>query len=221
MSFTLALVIVAWIPWSDGLNLKFKHRLIHNHRHSHKHSHKHKTKTMHVLNSFADAEVPAGSLVVVDIDDTVLTLDKFPKGWFHRQVEESVAFGASFADARSLAIATWVKEAYDAAPAPIQQEAFRKFTQRVLEAGSHLIFLTARNKALRQLTEYHLEACGIEADASRMYFDENKGSALLDIVKERGFKRVVFIDDTEHNLQDVKAALDGVCELSLYHFQTP
>jgi hypothetical protein len=162
-----------------------------------------------VLHSFREVSVPPNSLVVLDIDDTVMKFEAMGRAWWAKKEAEV---------GRDETMRQWIENARAQTPVLIEPEEFPAFLKRVFDASAHLVFLTARSADLRELTEFHLTHCGIEVESHNVYFAREKGACLQSIVLSGGFKQVLFIDDMEHNVEDVLKSLSGVCEIQAYHF---
>ncbi len=66
--------------------------------------------------------------------------------------------------------------------------------------------LTARRKFLFDVTISHLTHCNIDIDSESIYFNQNKGQELYDIVTKKypTVTNIIFIDDVMSNLEDVR-----------------
>ena len=165
---------------------------------------------MNVIHSFTDIPLHSGALYVLDIDDTVFYLEGLGKLWW--RASESVR-------GRAATIEEWIRLLPDSA-ASLTCPSVLDFLERIRQVGAKLIFLTARRAELREVTERQLAACGIEVGSSDIYFNEKKGEALREILSVKSVREVVFVDDMEHNLESVRAALEGICKLDLFLFST-
>ena len=161
------------------------------------------------LDSFRDVCVRPASLVVLDIDDTVMKFEEMGRHWW---VKKEAEVG------RDETMRIWVENAHIQVPVLTEPQEFPAFLQRVFDANAHLVFLTARSVELRELTLIQLTKCGIEIDSKNVYFSRDKGECLKSIVQAGGFTQVTFIDDMEHNVESVISALKDVCDVIPYHF---
>jgi hypothetical protein len=168
------------------------------------------------ITAFKDVHVPAGSLVVLDIDDTVLYFKELGRQWWAKREREWTATHG-YAHAREQVMREWIDGAHVYKPI-LTDEEFPKFMCRALDVGAHIVFLTARSADLRALTELHMASCGIEVEPEQLYFSREKGAALKQIVRNKGFSKVVFIDDMTHNIESVLAEVCDVAEVDAYHF---
>ncbi len=163
-----------------------------------------------VLHSFRDVPVPANSLVVLDIDDTVMKFEAMGRGWWAKKEAEV---------GRDETMRQWIENAYIQTPVLTEPEEFPAFLKRVFDAPAHLVFLTARSASLRELTEFHLTHCGIEVESHNVYFAREKGACLQSIVLSGCFKNVIFIDDMEHNVENVLNTVSHVCDVRAYNYK--
>jgi hypothetical protein len=168
-------------------------------------------------NSFSTICIPNNGLVVLDVDDTVMLFKEMGRAWWAEREAELIALHGPKVG-RELVMREWVHGAHLYTPVLADPDEFPRFLQRVFEAGAHLIFLTARSAELRDLTEFHLTSCGVSVESENVYFSREKGAALRAIVQAQGFSDVVFIDDMEHNCEDVYKEVADVAELRVYHF---
>lgn len=167
--------------------------------------------------SFRDICIPNNSLVVLDIDDTVVLFKEMGRAWWaDREKELVLLHGAT--KGRELVMREWVYGAQIHTPVLTDPDEFPHFLQRIFDASAHLVFLTARSAELRQLTEFHLSSCGICIESEQVYFSREKGLTLKAIVRSGGFHDVIFIDDMEHNLESVEKELKDAVRLRTYHF---
>ena len=77
--------------------------------------------------------------------------------------------------------------------------------------------MTARNPNFRNITEKHLECLNI--NNSHVYYvsGRNKGEYLKNIIDKHGeYDKIVFVDDSEKNLLDMKKTFGE--KIELYHF---
>lgn len=172
------------------------------------------------ITRLTDACIPNKSLVLLDIDDTVLHLAGLGKRWWH--TTQSLYYeqeGCSTA-ARSRTLADWIARVHAAAPSLLDPEATCTFLHTLQSTQSTLVFLTARNADLRDITATQLSACGL--GGFPVLHAEAKGAAALEECRTRGARSVVFIDDMEKNVADVQAHLQAqVDTLHAYVFSGP
>lgn len=161
------------------------------------------------LNSFNHVIIPRNSLVVLDIDDTVIKFEEMGRSWWAEK-ESQVGHDET--------LRIWIENAHVFNPVLTEPDAFPSFLQRIFDANAYLVFLTARCATLKELTMTHLTKCGINVAAHNVYFSRNKGECLKSIVQTGGFCQVIFIDDMEYNIESVITALKGLCDVTPFHY---
>ena len=155
------------------------------------------------------------TLVVLDIDETILYYDGVTKQWWRDISNEVFQSCYTFYSAASELNKRWEMEIANKSPIHTDEEGLKN-----LLATYRCIFLTARAEMEVQ-TQKEFKHLGIPF--KNVYFcgDENKGTVLSSILlqQEREVKHVIFIDDKQHNCDNVQEAmkLKGVrCDIYLF-----
>jgi hypothetical protein len=177
---------------------------------------------MHKISCFSEIPITSDTktLFVFDIDDTLIHFKELGKTWWnHMYSAYLIEYKGDKVQAKWATLKIWMDKIYMYNPHPIAPESFSHFLQRVEQEDHDFILLTARDPSLRSITEKHLSDCGITIASDKIYFNEEKGKALREIVDFRRYSKVVFVDDVEKNLEDVASELAGVCEVHLYQFE--
>jgi hypothetical protein len=159
------------------------------------------------IQRLTDACIPNNALVLLDIDDTVLHLEGLGKRWWQSTQALYYELEQCPTAARSRTLADWIARVYSATPRLIDPVATRAFLHTLQSTQSSLVFLTARNADLHDITLAQLAACGL--DGFPVLHAEAKGEAALEECRKRGAHTVVFIDDMEKNVADVVHYLTG------------
>jgi FMN phosphatase YigB (HAD superfamily) len=175
---------------------------------------------LRVINSYSAITLIARSLVVFDIDDTLVNFPSHGLEWFaeKKAVYERI-MPKEEADRRT--IQEWRATVRDIDPVAIDKDGFYAFYERAMEAECTVIYLTARSPELKEATQRHLKnALGISSD--HVYYAEDKGPALAKILETlpRNYDHVIFVDDYVKNHLSVRTTLDGLgIPVDTYHFQ--
>lgn len=159
------------------------------------------------IQRLTEACIPNNALVLLDIDDTVVHLDGLGKRWWQSTQSLYYEMEQCPTAARSRTLEDWIARVYSATPTLIDPAATRAFLHTLESAHATLVFLTARNADLREITLAQLSACGLEGFP--VLHAEAKGEAALEECRKRGAGAVVFIDDMEKNVADVVHHLTG------------
>jgi len=148
-------------------------------------------------------ELDVRTLLVLDIDETLLWFPKVNREWW---IDLLAKLAAKHPPDRVQALAQeeWLRVVTEENPVQTDVEGFRELNRRVRATNSQLVFLTARLESFSYLTRKHLNYCGVSQDTV-IHYSSSKGATLRAILaKYPGFKRVVFVDDKVSNIEDVQ-----------------
>lgn len=145
------------------------------------------------INSFKNVNITPNSLVICDIDDTVLKYDFIHKEWWEYNN-----------------LSDWVSKVYTQTPKHTDESGFFEMIDKINNSNSKLIFITARNSNLKNITHLHLESINININNHDVYFSHpySKGIYLKRLIMNNhidldAYDRIVFIDDLEENLNSM------------------
>jgi acid phosphatase class B len=175
---------------------------------------------LRVINSYSAITLVARSLVVFDIDDTLVNFPDYGLDWFKAKkagYEETMS--KEEADRRT--IQEWRAAVSALDPAPIDKEGFHSFCQQAEVQGCDIIYLTARSETLKETTHRHLQYA-LSLSSDHVYFGEDKGPVLAEIIKTlpRTYPHIIFVDDYVKNHESVRSTLDALgIPVDTYHFQ--
>jgi hypothetical protein len=175
---------------------------------------------LRVINSYSAITLVARSLVVFDIDDTLVNFPDYGLDWFKAKKalhEQSM----TKAEADQCTIQEWRAAVSALDPVAIDKEGFHAFCQQAEAQDCDIIYLTARSETLKGTTHRHLKhALGLASE--HVYFGEDKGPALAKILESlpRTYEHVIFVDDYVKNHVSVRITLDALgIPVDTYHFQ--
>lgn len=156
------------------------------------------------VDSFNQIEIIPGSLVILDIDETVLTFPQMSKTWWREKINYYIKIYGDKLIAEKYALDEWIHIAHTTNPNKLDFENQKHFFERVYKNNCELIFLTARNQNLSEITYKHLEHIGINKDHV-VHFDENKGEKFYELISKcyNDINNVIFVDDLIINLDKV------------------
>ena len=176
-----------------------------------------------VISSFAHIPIECSTLVICDIDDTVL---HFPE----RDADCRKAAAGLYSSAPGTNTLTnssakeedlrMLRNMYCAIKHPEHTDfaGFNDFLRRLEEHGGHMVFLTARSKSDEAFTRGHLNSVGIDAGKFQILFTDNatsKGEFIRVRFAPLGlplnqWKSAVFIDDRLENIASVQQLCHGI-----------
>jgi predicted enzyme involved in methoxymalonyl-ACP biosynthesis len=122
------------------------------------------------------------TLVICDIDETILVQDEF---FFGPRIMHSVKWTDYFG--------------------------FRQMLNRIRQNGK-LIFLTARPRLSEPLTRQDFKDLGLNYNQFEVHYTDygSKGEYITQHINTVQYDRVIFIDDLATNIETVKQAVPGV-----------
>jgi hypothetical protein len=156
------------------------------------------------INSFSQINsLKQKSLVVLDIDNTVMSFSNINNNWWNKTFNDFLYLGKDSALHKTEQI--WTQNIINDNPELLDRENLIKFLDQISNTKSELIFLTARDKKLSGITIKQLEECNIIVNPSRIFFNKKKGDELKYIVTNvyPRIKNIIFVDDLTENLINV------------------
>lgn len=158
------------------------------------------------ISSFNQVELIPRSLLVFDIDETILSFEDIDEGWWKKKFSKHYNQTQDYDLADELSLKEWITYIENIKPQLLDQINFIKLLNLAKETNCEIIILTARKKFLFDATISHLTHCNINIDCESIYFNENKGEELYNIVTQKypTIKNIIFIDDLISNLVNVQ-----------------
>ena len=172
------------------------------------------------INSFDQIKLKPNTLVLSDIDETILKFDPIDGTWWRKQFDLHYQINKDYDAADTYAQDKWVEIVSIHKPTHTDSIGFFRLIERIKRSTSSLEFITARDNKLIPYTQKHFE------DLNLNYMDwivhhlsgQSKGQYIQSNFKLNNYDHIIFIDDLDHNLQSV---LDNVKHpsLTIYKFQ--
>lgn len=165
--------------------------------------------TIKQIKKFNQIDIIPESLIVIDIDDTLIKYDGIDFIWWKNKVNKYYTLTKNTDLSEILANQDWNKLIEKCNP-ELVDDCVHYFIESAKSKKCHIILLTARNNVIKDLTKEHLSKVNLYFE--HIYFNENKGD---EIVKIMNFdyldscKNIIVIDDREQNLIDIKNKIDS------------
>jgi len=174
------------------------------------------------IDSFEHIEITNKSLVVCDIDDTLL---KYKIDWtqfFNKYMEENK--DGDTMRAKDYADLNWYRYTSYNKPFLIDKEGFLNLMKKIEQTNSTLIFLTARHKDSHLFTIENFKDIDIPYWKYDIHYSYTypKGAYLRDIVHVEqkysflDYEKIIFIDDLVNNIMTMLTYMPYV---DCYHFK--
>jgi hypothetical protein len=155
--------------------------------------------------SFFEIKLERKTLVVLDIDDTIIKYSGMGKQWWKSTFESYYKISQNYDKADKQTLNDWKIQISLAVPLHIDENGVFDLFKRAKELECTIIFLTARNQSLETITYEHLKQLGIEE--IKIYFspDVEKGITLDEIKNNdcQNYDDIIFVDDLHGNLVSV------------------
>ena len=161
------------------------------------------------INSFNQIPITKNSLVVLDIDETIMAFPTITKSWWLETQNKYLEETNNKKQADNLTLLEWRDHVAEARPYLLDESKLKKFLRELEEKSCELILLTARDKCMEEITRIHISHCELEISPEQIFHNENKGDALASIIQSYPeISNIIFVDDFEKNLHSVKSRFE-------------
>ena len=169
------------------------------------------------VSTFKDITIKRNTLVLCDIDDTVIVFEKLGKKWWRERFDDYYERTGDFEWSEKAVLKEWIHAIRTMKPVHVDEHGFCDFVERIEQTGSMLVFVTARAQEISDLTTIHLNSAGIYPKTDVHHTNNTpKGEYIANVIDFDDFEYVVFIDDMEHNIQSVQEVFGEKVELYLF-----
>lgn len=157
------------------------------------------------ISTFDDIKIKQKTLVICDIDETILKFDIItPKWWkdtFNFYYQKTKKY--DLADTKTYEC--WIDYIMNNKPIATDYNGLINLFNQVKETDSELIFVTARRNDLIEITNEHLSYININNFNYKIYHigDIPKGKFIKTNIQIDSYNSVIFIDDLITNLESV------------------
>lgn len=184
---------------------------------------------MRDIHSFLEVDIPENTLVLCDIDDTLLRYYKTLNDCYNDVLEtiESMSQHREFGDDfktttlvnkdRILEIAKLRYQHHQWTEDPIHKDkhGFQIMLDKINETNGRLAFLTARTKTAELITRQHFQALGLNYDDFSVYYTQcsglSKSKYLLEHLQEMGtYANIIVIDDRCDLLEEIETDFPNI-----------
>ncbi len=178
----------------------------------------------HSITSFNQVNIIPNSLIVLDIDDTILGFDGIDDKWWIDRIQYYMEKSYDYKTADHMALTDWINYIKVNKPKLLDKINFLEFLDSAYKLGCEVILLTARKECFKELTYQHVKDLDIDIETDKIYFNENKGIELKNILENKytNYKNIIFIDDNIKNIINVQNTFENVDYntnlYKIYHF---
>jgi hypothetical protein len=164
--------------------------------------------------TFDNIAIPENSLVLCDIDETVIVFENIDSDWWKRRFEFHYEKNNDYVQADEKSLIDWVDYIQNNKPHATDPGGFNRMIERIEKKRSKLHFITARNKNLENLTKEHIEYLGMsefgEFPIHHVGVNNCKGKYILDNFDLSFYRNILFIDDLKENIYNVIAQIKPI-----------
>lgn len=171
--------------------------------------------------TFAHVEVVPNTLVLLDIDETILFYDGIDEDWWSERIDyHATSSQCGKETAMLLSIDDWFRHISCHRPRHTDRAGLDALLRSIEDTHSHLLFITARDPKYKPITIDHLRRLGLQRVEDRVHYLGGcpKGDYIQTNLDTSSYARVVFIDDLTKNIASVTGALTRDGKLRAYQF---
>ncbi len=160
------------------------------------------------VTSFSQIPIPNSSLVICDIDETLIKSKKC-LSYFVKTVEEDFKMFPDDSSKESLLKDAWDMQqiynqmfGYD----HTDSDGFFDMCDKIKKSSGQLVFLTARDFKSEIATRKNFQSVGLNYDDFQVYYTNNsilKGQFIQLNIDSSPYSNIIFIDDNETQLSSV------------------
>jgi hypothetical protein len=159
----------------------------------------------HTIKNYDEIQMNENSLIIMDIDNTIIKFEKLHKNWWKENEPNLLDI-----------LEEWLKIIKEEQPIMLDEIEFINLLNKINQTKSELIFVTAREENLSELTYNQLTNCGLSIEREQIYYSYPKGKKILEICQtknqnqnknKQNNQNIIFVDDQLYNIEDVQKYL--------------
>jgi hypothetical protein len=168
---------------------------------------------MKVIKNYDEIILQPNTLIIMDIDDTLIKFNSIGKTWW-KDINEYYAKHNDVKIAKQLAYNDWKSIIEKEKPELLDTELFLELLDRIDNTNSKLILLTARDVEMKPYTLKNIHDCGIHIEPEYVHHAWPKGKKVKELYEKYPGDHIVFVDDYLDNIEDViKEVPNSICYL--------
>jgi len=145
------------------------------------------------------------TIIALDIDETILYYDSIDSKWWSNSFKKYWELSKDYDTADKESHNEWVEYIKNKEPNHTDKEGL----DLLIKSDAKIIFVTARNSIMRDITKYHMSKLGIENPDIIFCAHADKGILLEKWINNNNYDdhNLIFIDDKHSNITDVKTKI--------------
>jgi hypothetical protein len=171
------------------------------------------------INTFNEITINNKTLVICDIDETILKFDNINSKWWKDTFNYYYSLSNNYDYADNKTLECWKEFIINNKPKPTDYKGLINLFNNINTTNSELIFVTARSNDLINITNIHFKDINITNLNYKIYHigDISKGEFIKLNILINEFNNVIFIDDLITNLESVYDNFNN--KIILYKFE--
>lgn len=163
------------------------------------------------ITSFSQVVLAEKSILIFDIDETVLKYDQINQSWWNTKIKHFYEIYEDQHVANQKAHDLWITHVDITLPEYTDKNGFFDLVNKAHKINIPIIFITARPQYLDELTIRHLNHLNINVGDVYYTNRSNKGIAMENIIEINypNINEIIFIEDSQHNIHDVINHMSG------------
>jgi hypothetical protein len=158
-----------------------------------------------IVNSFDDLLIGDNSIVLCDIDETILHYNGINRNWWKERFDYHYENYKNYDMADMKSLEDWKEHIYNTQPSITDNDSFRRMITKVNDTGSELYFVTARDSSMATITEKHFDSLNIDFYKGQIHYvgEMSKGIYIKSNFQLTNYNMTLFIDDRTMHLDEV------------------
>ncbi len=158
---------------------------------------------MKKIKNYDEIIVEPNTLVILDIDNTIIKFNSMGKTWWKDRIEYYQRHN-DIKTANKLVYDDWKAILDIETPELLDGNSFHDLVKRIELSNSKLMLLTARDISMNDITLNHLKECDIQINPEDVHYSYPKGKKVKELYEKHKCNKIIFVDDHLDNVEDVE-----------------
>lgn len=153
------------------------------------------------VKSFSDIIIHKNSLVVLDIDETVMKFQHICEKWWQNRFDHYYDITKDYDASDKLSYNEWTNHITITTPEHMDEKGFVNLLNNCSKMNCEMIYVSARPPDLLAITLQQMSVLNIVDPVVHLIGDKNKGIFINNLIN--GHDNLIFVDDRLQNIIDV------------------
>ena len=156
------------------------------------------------INTFSSITILSDSILILDIDDTILKYDLIDKKWWKDNFDKVYLLNNNYDETDEILLNMWKHHIQHEFPSHTDEINLFK----LLQENDKTIFLTARDESIKEITFLNFKHLNLEKRIKDIHFcgETSKGKVLKTLLLSPEYQNIntlIVVDDLLQNLIDI------------------